>query len=430
MPVQLTLKQRKAAQLLGGLATNVMLYGGARSGKTFLICWRLLHNALTCPGSRQAVIRKYFNSAKRAIAEDTFPKVLRIENIVAKYHHTDNKFIFPNGSEIWVLGLDDKERTEKLLGQEFLTMYFNECSELGWYSVNMARTRCSMKVEKDIFGNRRRNRIYFDCNPPSKRHWCYRVFVDKIDPETKIALQNSDQWDYMQVNPQDNVTNLNQEYLDMLSNFTGRMGKRFYKGDFTDDSENALWSRDMIDVYRINQMPGDLEKIVVAIDPSGGDGPANCEAGIIVAGKKWYKNEEHYYILDDKTILGSPDVWADTAICAYQQYKADLIVAETNYGGAMVESVICSAKGGKHVGFRMVHASRNKIIRAEPIATMYSRGVVHHVGEFSLLEDEMCSYTGAETDESPNRMDAMVWAVTSLSEGELGQVHVGNYSFV
>ncbi|MDR0705135.1 MAG: phage terminase large subunit [Planctomycetaceae bacterium] len=431
MTVQITPKQREAAQLLGGTASNVMLYGGSRSGKTFLICWRLLHTALTCPCSRQAIIRRYFNSAKRSIVEDTFPKVLELEHVNAKYNHVDSKFSLPNGSEIWILGLDDKERTEKLLGQEFFTIYFNECSEMNWNSVNLVRTRNSMKIEKDIYGNRRRNRIFYDCNPPSKRHWSYKIFVEKIDPITRVLIRNPEQWDCMQLNPYDNREHLGDEYIDMvLEGFEGRMRERFLLGQFTDDAENALWKRSMIDTYRINYAPQDLERIVVGVDPSGSANASSSETGIIVAGKKWYQGEDHFYVLDDCTIHALPDVWSAAVMNAYNQNFADTIIAEINFGGAMVESVIRSAQGGDNAGFRCVRASHGKLVRAEPIATKYSRGLVHHVGEFSLLEDEMCSYTGAPTDDSPNRLDALVWAITGLSEGFTGTITQGDFSFI
>lgn len=429
MPVQLTEKQREAAALLGGDASNVMLYGGSGSGKTFLICWRMVHNAMTCPKSRQAIVRKFLNTARTAIGMDTLPMVLEQEKFPYFYNKMDNIFEFDNGSAIWLVGLDDVHRVDKILGKSFFTMYFNECSEMSWESVQTAMTRNRMKIDKDVFGNPRRNRLYFDCNPPSKKHWCYRSFIEKINPERNLIWNRPDQWAYMQVNPQDNQQNVGSEYIDLLGEYSGNMRKRFLEGVFSDDSEHALWKREMIDQHRFLKCPEGLDRIVVAIDPSGGGKAANCEAGIIVAGTRHIGCDQHFYILEDKTLRGMPNEWASAAVRAYEQYAADSIVAETNYGGAMVESTVRAVEGGKNAAFRSVTASRSKIIRAEPVAALYQRGLVHHVGDLSLLEDEMCAYTGSASDASPNRLDALVWAITDMMQMVGSTITVGTYSF-
>lgn len=149
MPVTLTQRQIKAAQLIGGEAPNIMLFGGSRSGKTFLFSWRMIHNAISCPESRQAIFRKHFNTVRTAVGQDTLPKVMKLEHFSHRFDFDakDNVFRCDNGSEIWLLGLDDKERTEKVLGKEFHTVYFNECSEISWHAVQMAMTRVAQKVE-------------------------------------------------------------------------------------------------------------------------------------------------------------------------------------------------------------------------------------------------------------------------------------------
>ncbi|MDR3232609.1 MAG: phage terminase large subunit [Planctomycetaceae bacterium] len=429
MTVQLTEKQKEASKFLGCASANVMLYGGAGSGKTFLICWRIIHNALNCHKSRQAIVRKHLNTVRTAIGLNTLPTVLEIEKRKYRYNKQESIFEFPNGSSIWLLGLDDKTRTEKVLGKEFFTMYFNECSEMSWESVQVAMTRNRMKVPADMFGNKRRNRLYFDCNPPSKRHWCYKAFVEKLNPQNNLKWKEPDNWDYCRINPQDNRENLGSKYIESLNEYTGNMRLRFLDGQFSDDNEHSLWRRSMIDPYRLLKTPCDLERIVVAVDPSGGGQPSNCEAGIIVAGMKTVGSEQHFYILDDKTLRGTPNDWASQAVRCYHEYQADCIVAETNYGGAMVESTVRAVEGGQNTAYRSVTASRSKIVRAEPVAALYQRGLVHHTGDLPLLEDELCSYTGNSDEASPNRLDALVWAVSDLMGNPVSTVTAGEYYF-
>lgn len=426
MTARLTAKQREAALLLGSQAANVMLYGGSRSGKTFVICWRLAHNAISCPGSRQAILRKHLNSVRTSIGDDTLPKVLEIEQMRFGRNHVDNKFVFPNGSEIWLLGLDDKERTEKVLGKEFFAMYFNECSEMTWDAVRMAMTRNSMKISRDILGKARRNRLYFDCNPPSKRHWCYKAFVQKVDPVKNTPWKNVSRWDYFQMNPVDNRVNIGDEYVaGVLDEYSGKLRQRFLEGVFTDDVENALWRAAMIDPYRIATVPADLDRIVVGVDPAVTNTENSDMTGIVVAGKKKIGNTEHYYILDDRTMKGSPESWAASVTTAYEHWKADRIVVETNNGGDLVESVLRNTR--RHLPITKVHAKRGKTLRAEPVAGIYEKGWVHHVGEHPELEDQMCSFIGDDGEKSPDNLDAMIYAMSALSGLGPAVATVGSY---
>ena len=178
-----------------------------------------------------------------------------------------------------------------------------------------------------------------------------------------------------------------------------------------DEAPGALWTRDNIEKARVHKTP-DLSRIVVGVDPSatsGGD-----EAGIMTAGK----TTDHYYTMSDDSVQGSPQVWATAAVTAYYKYNADLIVAEKNNGGEMVESVIKQVD--QNVRVKLVWASRGKATRAEPISALSEQGRDHHVGSFPKLEDELCLWIPG--DISPNRLDAKVWAITELVSG--GEVTV------
>jgi phage terminase large subunit-like protein len=173
-----------------------------------------------------------------------------------------------------------------------------------------------------------------------------------------------------------------------------------------DEAPGALWNRRIIDKYRIDKVP-ELVRVVVGVDPSGTSKTTSDEAGIVVAG---IDSREHGYVLNDITDIYSPTEWAYKAIGEYHKWEADRIVGETNYGGDMVETIIRNID--KDVSYKSVIASRGKYLRAEPIAALYERGLVHHVGRFNKLEDEMCLWLPG--DKSPNRMDALVWCLTEL----------------
>jgi len=177
----------------------------------------------------------------------------------------------------------------------------------------------------------------------------------------------------------------------------------------------ALWNRARLEELRwpaYSSVP-ELVRIVVAIDPAVSSGEDSDETGIIVAGKD---AEGHGYVLDDSSGHYTPTDWAKTAIALYRKHKADRIVAEVNNGGDMVEATLRMVD--KNISFKAVHASRGKVIRAEPVAALYEQGRMHHVGTFPTLEDQMCAFTTdldrVAAGQSPDRVDALVWAFSDL----------------
>jgi predicted phage terminase large subunit-like protein len=147
---------------------------------------------------------------------------------------------------------------------------------------------------------------------------------------------------------------------------------------------------------------------VVAIDPAVTNSEESDETGIVVAG---LGTDGHGYVLDDFSGRYSPDGWARKAILAYHQWGADRVVAEVNNGGDLVATVLRTVD--PNVSYSAVHASRGKVTRAEPVAALYEQRRVHHVGTFAELEDQLCQWTPGDT-KSPDRLDALVWAVTEL----------------
>jgi phage terminase large subunit-like protein len=179
------------------------------------------------------------------------------------------------------------------------------------------------------------------------------------------------------------------------------------------DVQGALWTREMLERANGDWKLPDMKRVVVAVDPSGtrGQEDGGDEVGIVVAG---LGVDGLGYVLADRTCKLSPDGWGRAAVNAYREFKADRIVAERNFGGAMVEHVIRTVD--PNVSYREVTASRGKVQRAEPIAALYEQSRVRHVGLFAELEDQMAAMTGAgySGDGSPDRADALVWALTEL----------------
>jgi hypothetical protein len=210
----------------------------------------------------------------------------------------------------------------------------------------------------------------------------------------------------------DNADNLAPSALaELRARYEGtRLGRQELYGEIIDDVEGALWSRETIETSRVTKPPH-LARIVVAIDPAVTTGENSDSTGITVQG---VSNDGHYYLLADLTTRVSADGWARIAVNAYHEWNADRIVGETNNGGDMIELLLRQVDST--VSYRKVTATRGKIVRAEPIASLYEQHRVHHVGSFPDLEDQMCSYT-IDSKASPDRMDAMVWGMTELMAG-------------
>jgi len=409
--------QEEAMKLAGSGATDIMLFGGSRSGKTFILCCMIGLVLQFNPDIRVVILRKQLKDVRESVVMDTWPKVMRLRfnwprNLIEKcINRNDMIFRHPNGSELWFAGLDDKERVEKILGKEYGLIYFNECSQIPYSSVEIAKTRLAQRVEGW------RNKCFYDCNPPSKNHWTYRIFQQGLNPD-KTPLAFPQDYVSMKMNPTDNTENISEDYLNRtLAGLKGKSRERFLLGNWIDDNDKALWhSETMIDPYRVTEIPSDLNRIVIGVDPAVTSSKSSDYTGIVVAGKKWEPEDEcyHYYVLGEHSMQGSPNQWASLVANLYRRYMADKIVAEVNQGGDMVINTIRNVDSELPV--KSVRATRGKIIRAEPIAALYEKGLVHHVGCFSDLETEMTSFTGDKSEESPDRMDALVWALTDLAE--------------
>lgn len=423
---ELTARQQEAQHIIAGDATHIMLFGGSRSGKTFLHIRNIVMRALKAPKSRHAILRFARDHVNTSVFLDTLPAVMTKAFPQVRYDTNKQLLLMtlPNESEIWCGGLADKEQADKILGKEYATIFLNECSQIPFASRETAVTRLAQAVTTSIENrgpSALKPRMYYDCNPPNKAHWTYRLFVQKANPETRMPLTVPMDYAHFQINPEHNLEHQAPGYIDTLRGLSARMQKRFLRGEFADATPNQLFNEDDIDKWRVidGSVP-DFVRVVVAVDPSGSgdiDNADNDEIGIVVAA---LGTDGVGYILEDCTVKVGPATWGKIAVDAYTRHAADIIVGEVNYGGAMVEHTIRTAPtGGRRPPFKMLHASRGKVVRAEPVSALYEKGKVRHVGYFQKLEDELAAFStvGYLGDGSPNRADAAVWAVTELFPG-------------
>lgn len=440
---KLTEKQQRQLTLQGSDASHIMSYGGSRSGKTFGNVRTTLVRAIA-KESRHAIMRYRFNAVRSSIIADTFPKVLSLcfPEIAAKgrLNQTEWFYALPTAesltqgptalkawSEIWFGGLDGGERTEKILGMEFATVFLNECSQIPWASRNLLITRLAQRTGLRL-------KAYYDCNPPGMGHWTYRLFIEKRDPDRRQGVPDPLNYASIIMNPMDNLANVAPEYLAMLDALPAAQRNRFLLGLFANQSESQLWSVELLDQQRIldsEKVPA-MVRIVVAVDPSGAAGEEDVrsdEIGIVVCG---LGIDGRGYVLEDLSGRMSPEQWGAAAVAAYDRWDADAVVAEVNFGGDMVAAVVRAAAADPqrlvtlremNAGMRplsipvtKVTASRSKVVRAEPISSLFEQQKVSLVGHFAEIEDQLVAFTtaGYTGSKSPDRADAMIWGLTAL----------------
>ena len=218
-----------------------------------------------------------------------------------------------------------------------------------------------------------------------------------------------------------NADNLAKGYVARLERrYAGtRLGRQELEAEMLDEAEGALWNLQRLDALRAETAP-DLVRVAVSVDPAVSTGPRSAETGIVVAG---IASDGTGYVLADLSGRYRPEEWAGRAIAAFRAHGADRVVGETNNGGDLVEATLRAVDAT--VPFRAVTASRGKRVRAEPIAALYEQRRVRHVGRLPGLEDQMVGWRPLDGGPSPDRVDALVWALTELMLGERGFFYVG-----
>ena len=258
----------------------------------------------------------------------------------------------------------------------------------------------------------RNGRAIFIFTPPSLHS---RSMTKARDPQhaskmfKKAEEDKTGRWETFHFTSRDNPYISKTALSDLTQDMSSIAYRQEILAEDINEAPGALWTQKLIESTRIRSHPT-LVRVVVGVDPTGSQ---TNECGIVVAGKD---DNGEGHLIDDRSLLGTPGQWADEVINAYVNNDAVIIVGETNYGGDMVEATIRQAGNTQNQIYRYknVHATRGKAVRAEPIVAAYEHGKVHHVGEFPHLENEMVMWIPGESRYSPNRIDALVWAMTEL----------------
>jgi hypothetical protein len=400
---QKTDKQKAVCDILNN-HTHGLVYGGSRSGKTTIIVRNMVLRMLKAE-SRHLITRLRFNHAKTSIWYDTFPKVAKMcfPNVEFKYNKSD-WFISCRAqdggeSQLWLGGVDDNERIEKILGNEYSTIFANECSQISYDAITTLRTRLAENSGLNL-------RFYYDLNPCGKKHWSYQEFIEGLIPNTQ-KLTKLDR-NHIILNPTDNAGNLPAAYLEILESLPERQRQRFMLGLYMNDVEGALWSEEWVESAK-SLVVGEPVKTVIAVDPTVSSSETSDECGIVVASV-----DAHDQGSIDADLSGkmSTATWAQAVVNAYHEHDANEVVAEVNQGGDLVEDAIHAID--PNIKVIKVRASKGKFARAEPVAALYERGKVAHKEFMPELEAQFTEYVPQTSKKSPDRLDAAVWGLTHL----------------
>jgi phage terminase large subunit-like protein len=368
-----------------------LLMSGRGFGKSLVGSNWITRQALKFPGSEWAVFAPTFRDTRKVCIEGStgILAALNLQEDLSQYRRNELQIVMRNGSVIYGYSADQPERARGA------NLWGAWCDELGsWRYESTWHEGLVPALRKG-----EHPRIVVTTTPrPTK---LIRDLLGRTDGSVHITRGST--WE--------NATNLSAAALNELRHrYEGtRLGRQELEGELLEDVEGALWTRALIDGNRVNadEVP-DLTRIVVAVDPAVTSGEEADETGIIVVGQ----SKDQAYVLGDYSARATPHEAMGKAIWAFYAHKADCVVAEVNNGGDYIGAVLRAIDN--RVPYRVVRASRGKIVRAEPIASLYEQHRVHHVGSWPELEDQMCTYVPDIPGKSPDRLDALVWACTEL----------------
>ena len=370
-----------------------LLEGGRGCGKTEACARYFAGYMRRHPGHRGRIIAPTFGDAVEACI--TGPSgLLSIDPEIQWLPSAPGgaKVAWPNGAEALVFGTPNPRDVDRLRA--------GGNRHVDWWEEMAANPQLKRAWDQAAFGLRLGDHPHSIASTTPRGSRDYR----DIRAQPAVAMTHATLFD----NP-----HLPAEYVArMRARYEGTtLGQQELLGLLLDDVEGALWTRAMFDEHRVDEPPS-LIRVAVAIDPAVTSGDNADDTGIIVAGTGMVGGELHGYVLADRTCHVSPNEWARRAIAAFHEFEADLIVAEVNNGQELVAAVLKTQD--ERVPFKPVNASRGKRVRADPIAALYQQGRVHHVGGLPELEDECVTWVPGESKDSPDRMDALVWALTEL----------------
>jgi phage terminase large subunit-like protein len=390
------LAQLPPARAQGGLHWTVwLMLGGRGAGKTRAGAEWLraqMEGATPLgPGACRAaaLVADTLDDARRVMVEGP-SGLLAIAAADQKPHFAPSlrRLKWPNGAEAHLFSSEDPDG---LRGPQFDVAWCDELAKWRYAEATFDMLQFALRL-----GDQPRQVVTTTPRPVP----LVRRLVD--DPLTAVTSMTTN----------DNAANLAASFLtQIIERYRGtRLGRQEILGEILEDNPYALWRADMVEPLRVREAPA-MARIVVAVDPPAGMGESASECGIVVAGRG---QDGQGYVLADASAGGlSPAAWARRAVALYREYEADRIVAEVNQGGDMVRTLI--EQTAPAVPVRQVRATRGKKLRAEPVAALYEQGRVHHVGAFPGLEDQMFTFGVDGGDgRSPDRVDALVWALTDL----------------
>jgi len=299
-----TEKQIRAIELLGSMASQILFYGGTRSGKTVIFLYAIIVRCLKCPGSRHLAARLRFSHAKTSIWHETLPFLLSLlPPGMYRENKSDYYIKFWNGSEIWVGGFDDSQRVEKLLGHEYSTIFFNEVSQIAYDTIVLGLTRLAQNVGLE-------NKAYFDCNPPSPMHWTHKLFIEGRDPQTGNPVPDKSMYASLLMNPMDNLQNLPEKYIErFLDILPDAARKRMRDGLFIKPEGMIYDEFDMSMVIPWEALPS-MEYFCVGVD-----------FGLNMAGVLLGFAGDNVYLLDDYGAFNMVSANFNSAIMDGREWK-------------------------------------------------------------------------------------------------------------
>ena len=390
-----------------------ILYGGRAGSKSFTSSIYLANRLVNGKGNL-VYCRQYMSNVQTTIIPEFLEKIslLNIGHLLKV--NKDNITCLSNGNKLFFKGLETSEGTA-------------EAGMKGIKSLSVVLIDEAQEVKEEAFDRllgtvRDRDlnlKIILCLNPTDVDTWLYKRFFKDLDYwdfsgiiENRLYIYSC----YL-----DSVKFLSETFLDEVERIKKLDPVKYenqYLGKWLNNSERAILSKELLDLaLTSNESPNDFDQVVVAIDPAASVNEKSDATGLAVAGKK----NGHYYLLHVEEGKWTPEQWAQKALELYKGFNANFIVYENNMGGLMVESVLRNVVG-TFVKIKSVNASKGKVIRFEPVHALYEQNLIHHVGRFFDLETQLLTFTGNPKQSSPNSLDAMVWAITSLNKS-------GNSSF-
>lgn len=383
-----------------------ILTGGRGGAKSFGVGSFL--TLLTFLPTQKALFTRYtLTSAKTSIIPEFIDKIER-GGASAEFSITNDEIINKGtGSSIIFKGIKTSSgnQTAALKSLQGITAFILDEAE------ELVEEEVFDKIDLSVRQKGTQNRVILILNPAYKTHWIYKRFFEphNIPNEFNGVV---DGVTYIHTSYLDNLENLDEGFIKQIENLKATNLRKYNHvvlGHWAEaDEESALWKYALIERNRVYELPP-LKRIVVAVDPAVTSEKSSDETGIVVAGIDFHG---FAYVLDDVSGRYSPNVMAGMAIQAYKAHQADRIVAEVNNGGDLVETILRNAD--PTISYKGVHASRGKVTRAEPVVALYEQGKVKHLKNLPKLELQMTTWAAKEGEKSPDRVDALVWALTDL----------------